>query len=148
MTPTPYADPPERLKDKSYDVEAHAESDRQHNLAILVAEDDPSNQKMLNYIMKHLGYRVDIVSNGQEALYALEHQEYDIVLMDLVMPVMDGIIATQEIRKRVPVIIAFTAYITPGSREICIDAGMDDYITKPATMNELASLLNKHKRRR
>lgn len=147
MTPIPDADPPEKLNDDSCDAEVSALSG--HRCNILIAEDDPSNQKALSYIMKRLGYRADIVSNGLEALYALEHQEYDIVLMDLAMPVMDGIIATREIRKRFPaakqpVIIAFSAYITSDSREICIGAGMDDYLAKPAAMNELADLLNKH----
>ena len=96
-------------------------------------------------MLRRLGYRADVVANGIEALQALERQPYDLVLMDIRMPEMDGLQATRIIRQRWPdngpKIIAITAYALQGDREKCIDAGMDDYISKPIRMNELAAIL-------
>jgi PAS domain S-box-containing protein len=114
-------------------------------LRILVAEDDPSNQRVIAQMLKSLGYRADTASNGLEVLQALERQPYDLVFMDVKMPEMDGLETTREIHKRWPEtgpkIIATTAYALEGDREICIEAGMDGYLTKPINRDELATLL-------
>jgi CheY-like chemotaxis protein len=112
---------------------------------ILVAEDNPSNQRVLVEMLKKLGYRPDAVADGREVIQALERQDYDLVLMDIKMPEMDGITATQVIRKLRPVngpkIIAITAFALKGDREKCLEAGMDDYIAKPVKIAELADIL-------
>jgi len=118
---------------------------------ILIAEDDESNRKVTSAMLRHLGYRADAVSNGREALRALKNQHYDIILMNLCMPEMGGLEASRLIRKNCPLsqqpkIIALTAYILPNSREMCIEAGMNDFMPKPFKVNELEKILNKHMR--
>jgi PAS domain S-box-containing protein len=112
---------------------------------ILLAEDNVSSQKVALQMLKKLGYKADIVANGIEALQSLERQHYDVVLMDVKMPVMDGLEATRIIRRRWldngPKIIAITAYAFEGDREKCIEAGMDDYISKPVQKEDLARAL-------
>ena len=114
-------------------------------MRILVAEDNPSNQRVLVEMLKRLGYRPDAVADGREVVQALERQDYDLVLMDIKMPEMDGITATQVIRKlrpeNGPKIVAITAFALEGDREKCLEAGMDDYISKPVKMEELAEVL-------
>lgn len=99
-------------------------------------------------MLKRLGYHVDVVANGLEALQALEHQSYDLILMDIMMPELDGLEATKAIRQRLPVngpcIIAVTAHAMEYSRAMCLDAGMDDYISKPLQIEELAEIVRKH----
>ncbi|MFB3765960.1 MAG: response regulator, partial [Methanotrichaceae archaeon] len=114
---------------------------------ILLAEDNPVNQKVTQRMLEHLGYSSDVAANGLEALRAMENRFYSIILMDVHMPEMDGIEATRIIRQRWPVgpkIIAITAYALDYSREMCLKAGMDDYIAKPVNMNELADVLRRH----
>ena len=117
-------------------------------MRILVAEDNPSNQRVLVEMLKRMGYRADAVADGNEVIQALERQDYDLVLMDVKMPEMDGITATQVIRKlrleRGPTIVAITAYALEGDREKCLEAGMDDYISKPIQLKELAAILEKY----
>ncbi|VVB64892.1 Methyl sulfide methyltransferase-associated sensor [uncultured archaeon] len=117
-------------------------------MRILVAEDNPSNQRVLVEMLKILGYRADAVADGREVIQALERQDYDLVLMDIKMPEMDGITATQVIRKTRPEdgpkIIAITAFALEGDREKCLEAGMDDYIAKPVKIAELADILRKY----
>jgi CheY-like chemotaxis protein len=119
----------------------------QNPLSILVAEDNPSNQRVLVTMLKRMGYRPDAVSDGKEVLQALELRPYDLILMDVKMPEMDGITATKEIRRLQPDsgprIVAITAYALEGDREMCLEAGMDDYISKPIQKKELQDLLNK-----
>ena len=103
---------------------------------ILIAEDDESNRKATSAMLKHLGYSVDAVSNGKEVLMALDRQPYDIILMNLRMPEMNGLEATRQIRKRYPLnmqpkIIAHTATATPECRDTCLKAGMNDFVAKP-----------------
>ncbi len=117
-----------------------------HPLRILLAEDHPVNQKMAMLILQRLGYRADIVGNGLEVLAALQRQSYDVVLMDVQMPEMDGLTATRQIcreRQIRPRIIAMTANAMVGDRQLCLEAGMDDYIAKPIRFNELAQALEK-----
>jgi PAS domain S-box-containing protein len=117
---------------------------------ILVAEDNITNQQVALGILKRLGLRADAVANGAETLKALETIPYDLVLMDVQMPVMDGLEATRQIRNlqstvsnhKIP-IIAMTANAMQGDREICLDAGMNDYVTKPVSQQALAEALDK-----
>jgi len=158
--------------------------DRKHKVRILLAEDNMVNQKVALAILKKLGYHADAVANGKEAVNALEMIPYDLVFMDVQMPVMDGLEATREIRKReeelkaeslkfkaessklkakdaassdklsalsfqhsarlkrVP-IIAMTAHAMAGHRQECIDAGMDEYVSKPVNPEELIEVIEK-----
>ncbi len=120
----------------------------QKPLSILVAEDNPSNQKVLVEMLKRLGYRADAVADGVEVLQALKIRPYDLVFMDIKMPEMDGLTATKEIRKlwpdKGPNVVAITAFSMDGDRELCLEAGMDGYIAKPVKLGELAEILMKY----
>ena len=119
-----------------------------NTLRILLAEDNVYSQKVAKQMLKRLGYRADVVANGIEALQALERQPYDIVLMDIKMPEMDGFETTRFIRQRWPVngpkVIAMTAYALEGDRDECLAAGMNDYISKPVKIGELAAVLKEY----
>ena len=154
-------------------VTRHSMADnKKQGIRILLAEDDATNQKVALHILKKFGYRADAAGNGQEVLQALEKIPYDIVLMDIQMPVMDGYTVTRRIRElelkaqrvklnpndsedlsdsdiqlsarsgRIP-IIAMTAHAMKGDREKCIAAGMDDYTTKPINPEELLGKIEK-----
>ncbi|MDB9313028.1 response regulator [Spirulina sp. CS-785/01] len=116
-------------------------------LRILLAEDNVVNQKVALNMLKKLGYRADVVANGQEVLDALRRQPYDLVLMDVQMPEMDGIEATRQIRQHnhwVNVtIIAMTANAMQGDREACLAVGMNDYISKPIRIQTLTETLQR-----
>jgi CheY-like chemotaxis protein len=117
-------------------------------LRILVAEDNAVNQKLAQKILQKMGYRADLAGNGLEAVESVDRQQYDVVLMDLHMPEMDGIEATRRIvqkypKEKRPRIIAVTADAMQGDRELCIAAGMDDYISKPIQIAELQHALVK-----
>ncbi len=122
------------------------------NTRILLAEDNPANQMVIKNILEYAGLQVDIVANGREAVEAIRSLPYDIILMDISMPEMDGMTATREIRK-LPgekgklAIVALTAHALSGDRERFIQAGMDDYLSKPidkkATLHCIASWTNK-----
>ncbi len=117
-------------------------------LKILLAEDNVTNQKLALRLLERMGYRADVAANGMETLRALERQRYDVVLMDVQMPEMDGLQATRAIRlqfppKEQPRIIAMTANAMQGDREMCIAAGMDDYLSKPIQVKELVIALQK-----
>jgi PAS domain S-box-containing protein len=117
-------------------------------LRILVVEDNAVNQQLALLLLQKVGYRADVAANGVEALEALERQPYDVVLMDVEMPEMDGIEATRQIRRMAPVeprphIIAVTAKALQGERELCLRAGMDDYLTKPIRLHELIEALRR-----
>ncbi len=116
-------------------------------LRILVAEDNATNQKLALLTLGRLGYRADVAANGLEVLAALERQPYDVILMDMQMPEMDGLEATRRVRmqwlERGPRIIAMTANVTKEDRRACLEAGMDDYLGKPIRVQELVSALSK-----
>ena len=120
------------------------------NFRILLAEDSPTNQLVALGMLSKLGFKVDAVANGREAVEALRTKDYDLVLMDVQMPGMDGFEATRLIRSpkgqtkhpQIP-ILAMTAYAMVGDREECLRAGMDDYIAKPVSPAALATLLKK-----
>jgi CheY-like chemotaxis protein len=117
-----------------------------HSLRILLAEDNLVNQKVALHMLKRIGYEANVVMNGLEALEILRESIYDVVLMDLQMPKMDGLEATRRIiadfpAARRPQIIAMTANAMEGDREICLAAGMYDYITKPVKIEQLARVL-------
>ena len=117
-----------------------------HPLRILVAEDNLVNQQLIRQWLRKLGYRSDIVSNGYEAIDALQRQVYDVVLMDIHMPEMDGLTATAKICQQWPVdkrphIIALTASAMKGDRARCLAAGMDNYISKPIHVPDLVMAL-------
>lgn len=120
------------------------------DLSILLAEDNTVNQKVTQKMLKKLGFRADVAAKGVEVLQALERQPYDVVLMDVQMPEMDGLEATKAIRQKCsegPKIIAMTASALKGDREMCLDAGMDDYICKPVRIQDLARVLKKYQSR-
>ncbi|MCC5663939.1 PAS domain S-box protein [Nostoc sp. CHAB 5784] len=117
-------------------------------LRILLAEDTVVNQKVALRMLQKMGYVADVVANGVEVLKALQKQPYDVVLMDVHMPKMDGLEATRRIYQEWgvgfrPHIIAITANAMRGDREVCLAAGMDDYISKPIQLQELAEALSK-----
>lgn len=116
------------------------------DLHILLAEDNPVNRRMAVLMLKKLGYKADSVGNGREVLQALERQSYDLILMDVQMPEMDGLEATKEIRRRWPLggprILALTAHAIAGDREKCLEAGMDGYLCKPINLEDLKAALN------
>jgi CheY-like chemotaxis protein len=119
---------------------------KRHPLRILLAEDNVVNQKLAQHLLAKLGYQSDVVANGLEAVEALEGQPYDVILMDIQMPELDGLQATRRITQRWtrssrPTIIAMTASAMQSDREAALTAGMDGYITKPIRVEELISAL-------
>ena len=118
-----------------------------HPLRILLAEDNVVNQKLALRLLGQMGYRADLAVNGLEAIACVERQTYDVVLMDVQMPELDGLQASREIKKRWPAaaarprIVAMTANAMQGDREECLAAGMDDYVTKPIRVDALVETL-------
>jgi CheY-like chemotaxis protein len=135
----------------------------QKEIEILLAEDYPTNQQVALRHLHSAGYNVDLAENGLEAVNAFQKKEYDLILMDLQMPVMDGYEATGKIRelemslnkgsdneisaerKKVP-IVAMTAHAIKGIKEKCLETGMDDYITKPLRKTEFLSFVGKYEK--
>jgi CheY-like chemotaxis protein len=119
-------------------------------LRILLAEDNVVNQKVIARMMEKLGWSVAVVDNGQMAVERSGQESFDLILMDVQMPVMDGLSATIAIRSRerqvgghVP-ILALTAYAMQGDRERCLIAGMDDYLSKPVRIEDLHSIVERY----
>jgi GAF domain-containing protein/CheY-like chemotaxis protein len=123
-----------------------AEMATRHPLRILLAEDNVVNQKLAMRLLKNMGYRADLASNGIEAIESVQRQTYDVVLMDVQMPEMDGLEASRQITAKWPSdqrprIVAMTANAMQGDREMCLAAGMDDYVTKPIRVERLIEAL-------
>jgi CheY-like chemotaxis protein len=117
---------------------------------VLLAEDNRVNQKVASHMLAHLGYRADLAANGLEVIESLARQPYDVILMDVQMPEMDGIEATARLRASPlpfgvrPWIIALTANAMQGDRERCLAAGMDGYLSKPIRPDALFASLAEH----
>jgi signal transduction histidine kinase/CheY-like chemotaxis protein/HPt (histidine-containing phosphotransfer) domain-containing protein len=127
-----------------------AEKPHDSGARILLVEDNPVNRRVVIEMLARAGFRADTAENGEEALRALASARYDLVLMDIQMPLMDGFEATRRIREREAAsgeprtpVIAMTAHALAGYREKCLSAGMDDYITKPVSRNELEAVLRR-----
>jgi PAS domain S-box-containing protein len=121
--------------------------DEETGLKVLVAEDNPINQKMTLLMLKKMGYKASAVANGIEVIEAMERQPYDVILMDIEMPEMDGLEAARMVRKRWPSngpkIIAVTAFALEGDRKRCLEAGMNDYLAKPFKLESLKTVLER-----
>jgi PAS domain S-box-containing protein len=141
------------LNPKSQEIKAArgqpllGQMEKRNDLVILLAEDNPVNQKVALSMLKRLDYKADVASNGLTVLSSLERKDYDVILMDIQMPDMDGLEATRSIReqkmKKQPYIIAMTAYALDGDREEFLKAGMDDYLSKPIRIEELKKALER-----
>ena len=124
--------------------ELDADHAKRHPLRILLVEDNAVNQKLGLRLLSRMGYEADLAANGREAVQAVERRRYDLVLMDVQMPEMDGLEATRHIRANIPQaerpwIIAMTAEAMEGDRERCLEAGMDGYVSKPIRVEELVA---------
>jgi signal transduction histidine kinase/CheY-like chemotaxis protein/HPt (histidine-containing phosphotransfer) domain-containing protein len=144
--------PPER-RDVAVKPQFDAQMGQRLPLRILLAEDNAINQQLALSFLERLGYRADVAANGLEVLMSLRRQPYDVVLMDVQMPEMDGLEATRRIRQDFaaeaqPRIIAMTANVMKEDRETCLAAGMEDYISKPVQVGELVAALSKCQPRR
>jgi CheY-like chemotaxis protein len=145
--------PPHKLHDAMAQVGTHQEvAPEPHPVAapgvlkVLVAEDNPLNQNTLRRLVSKLGHHVDVVANGREAVAAVAKESYDAVLMDVLMPEMDGLQAAEAICRRWPRgtrprLVALTAMVAPGDQERCLRAGFDDYMSKPIHLDELSEAL-------
>ncbi len=140
---------PTRVRRRSSNVKVlfDAQMGQRFPLNILLAEDNTTNQKLALRLLERLGYRADVAVNGLEVLEAMGRQRYDVVLMDVQMPELDGLEATRQIRRiwpgeQGPYIIALTANAMQGDREQCLAAGMDNYVSKPIRVEELISALS------
>jgi PAS domain S-box-containing protein len=130
-------------------LKTDSEIDQNHALRILLAEDNEVNQMVMLKMLNKLGYQADLAANGLEVLHSLENKNYDLILMDVQMPEIDGFEAARSIRKlwasaKQPKIIAITAYALQGDREKCLASGMDDYISKPVKLEELRAILESY----
>jgi two-component system, sensor histidine kinase and response regulator len=137
------AEPPQAL------ITRHSSREDQRKLHVLLAEDNAVNQKLAARLLERRGHQVTVTANGREALAALDRENFDVVLMDVQMPEMDGFEATAAVRGRerntgrhLP-IIAMTAHAMRGDQERCLASGMDGYISKPIRAQELISLLER-----
>jgi signal transduction histidine kinase/CheY-like chemotaxis protein len=150
--PTPIPQRPDTSRDHGVPPREHLQAQPGRALAsvgsglrILVADDHPVNQRLVLLQLTRLGHRADLVSSGAEAVAAVGERRYDVVLMDVQMPDLDGLEATRQIRSRCggkgPVVIALTANVQPGARQACLDAGMDDYLSKPLMAADLIAAL-------
>ncbi|MBI5489634.1 MAG: response regulator [Deltaproteobacteria bacterium] len=121
---------------------------REHPLRILLVEDNPTNRVLARAMLQRLGYAADVAVNGREAVDAIQHRPYDLILMDVQMPELDGLDATREIRRRLPParqprIVALTADAMQEDRRKCFAAGMDDYLSKPVLMPDLIGAIQR-----
>ncbi len=116
-------------------------------MKILIVEDNTINQNLFLRLFRKLGYEPDIVSDGGDAISITHKQSYDLIFMDIMLPYTDGIRATKAIRsltlEKQPVIIAITAFAEPEEKQACFSAGMNDYLTKPFTAEQLQATIQK-----
>lgn len=131
---------------RALENEFDADMARRLPLRILLAEDNVTNQKLALRLLEQLGYRADLAANGLEVMQAVDRQTYDVILMDMQMPEMDGLEATRQLRRKWQDeqgarIIAMTANAMQGDRELCMAAGMNDYVSKPIRVKELVEAL-------
>jgi CheY-like chemotaxis protein len=148
-----YALSPKKNKAGSNSAVSSSSEKREDSLHILLAEDNKVNQKVTMRMLERLGHTTHVVSNGKEVLSSLQENEYDLILMDVQMPEMDGLTATKQIRENKavgsqPYIIALTANALKGDRERFLAAGMDDYLSKPVRLEELATALETYRLKR
>ncbi len=116
------------------------------NLTILLAEDSAVIQKMITATLARVGHTVEAVSNGREAVEAVRDRSFDLVMMDLRMPVLDGLDATREIRTldvEQPPIVALSGDHDAGTVQTCLDAGMDGHLTKPVVLKDMLAIIDK-----
>jgi CheY-like chemotaxis protein len=136
---------PSEVQPKSERIKLDPGLAARYPLKILLAEDNAVNQKLALRLLEQMGYRADVASNGLEAVESVARQKYDVVLMDVQMPEMDGLEATRQIVSTLPDarphIIGLTANAMQGDREACLEAGMQDYIAKPIRVDELVDAL-------
>ena len=137
-----------QLLESENDIKIDAQMAKEHPLKILLVEDNVINQRMIGLMLQGMGYQPDLANNGLEALCALRHQLYDVVLMDVQMPEMDGLTATQHIKQEwaietQPWIVALTASAMWGERDRCLSSGMNDYLLKPIRIPELMQALKR-----
>jgi PAS domain S-box-containing protein len=145
----PESDPLLLEKNEKPQVQSISHTKDISKLKILLVEDNPSNRKVFTYYMNKLGYPFDYAVNGLEAINRVNKQDYNIILMDIMMPKMDGIKATRRIREildedRQPVIIALTADALVGKRKDYLQSGFDDYCTKPFNLEKLKQIFDTH----
>ncbi len=136
---------PPRSQEESPGASA-AKATEERPLRILMAEDNPINQRVGKLILQRAGFSIDLVDDGSEALEAHRTEPYDMILMDCQMPIMDGFEASRQIRQLEqpqPIIIAVTANALVGERERCLNAGMNDYLSKPFQAEQLVALVKK-----
>ena len=139
------AEPP-RSEDLTVGSQSSGKPNEDRPLRILMAEDNPINQRVGKLILQRAGFNIDLVDDGSEALEAHRSEPYDMILMDCQMPIMDGFEASRQIRQLQqpqPVIIAVTANALVGERERCLNAGMNDYLSKPFQAEQLVALVKK-----
>ncbi|MFO7802091.1 MAG: ATP-binding protein [Desulfovermiculus sp.] len=139
---------PAEYSQGQHDVDEGPRHSERQGLRLLLAEDEPSNQLFVQRLMQNAGHQVTVADNGEEALELLAQHDFDCVLMDIQLPVLDGVEATKKIRssqerfRDIP-IIALPAYAMAGDREKLLEQGLDDYIAKPVEKNELLAVLEK-----
>jgi PAS domain S-box-containing protein len=133
-------------KSRNKNARKNIKSNSVKDLQILIAEDNEINRTLARVSLERLGYTPILVENGELAVSEASKKEYDIIFMDVQMPVMDGFSATRELRKKLsyhPVIVAMTALALEGDREKCLEAGMDDYLSKPIRQEDFENILQK-----
>jgi CheY-like chemotaxis protein len=118
------------------------------DLSLLMAEDNEINRKLAGLLFKRIGLSLDFAANGEEAVEAVKSNHYDLVFMDIEMPILTGVQATESINQtlgeKAPIIVALTAHTMDGDRERFIEAGMTDYLTKPINLEQLKGILEKY----
>lgn len=146
---TAYFQHENQLETTQAELSGTNEQDSAETLSILIAEDNEVNQMVLTRMLEKMGFKPNLVENGNEVIEALKQSDYDIVFMDIQMPLKNGLDATREIKtifpaEKWPYITAVTANALRGDQEICMEAGMDDYISKPIKMDDLAKVIQKY----